>query len=226
MLKRFGSHFRHHVVAYLALFFALGGTAIAAIPGGDNVIDGCYAKNTGLLRVVDSEASPPEACRASETALSWNQQGPKGDTGEIGPQGATGETGEQGPRGETGPQGPQGETGPAGPAGPAGELSGYEIVQKFVSGPLTSGYSNASGIAQCPAGKKAIGGGFSLGAVQSNSDDPDFEVHASSPAHAGDGWFASASTLPGEGVVQTEGYVYAICVTYGPPPPPTELDPG
>jgi hypothetical protein len=32
MLKGFGSHFRHNVVAYLALFFALAGTAVAAKP--------------------------------------------------------------------------------------------------------------------------------------------------------------------------------------------------
>jgi hypothetical protein len=42
MFSRSGSHFRHNVVAYLALFFALGGTAIAAKPmiTGADVQDG------------------------------------------------------------------------------------------------------------------------------------------------------------------------------------------
>lgn len=44
MLKRFGSHFRHNVVAYLALFVALGGTAVAAKP----LIDSADVQNESL----------------------------------------------------------------------------------------------------------------------------------------------------------------------------------
>src|SRR5688500_11956344 len=44
MLKGFGSHFRHNVVAYLALFVALGGTAIAAKP----LIDSADVQNESL----------------------------------------------------------------------------------------------------------------------------------------------------------------------------------
>ena len=38
-IKRFAGHLRHNPVAYVALFFALGGTAIAARPliTGDDV---------------------------------------------------------------------------------------------------------------------------------------------------------------------------------------------
>lgn len=37
------------------------------------------------------------ACKNNELAVSWNQQGPKGDIGATGPTGATGATGPTGP---------------------------------------------------------------------------------------------------------------------------------
>ena len=103
------------------------GVAYAAIPDASGVIHGCYSAGQGQLRVIDTENG--EECRNNETALSWNQQGPKGDQGdkgdkgdqgETGPQGPQGVPGQQGPQGETGPQGLQGETGPQGPAGADG----------------------------------------------------------------------------------------------------------
>ena len=117
----------------------VGGVAYAAIPDSSGVIDGCYQKKVGNLRVIDSSAG--QSCRHSEVPISWSQtgpqgppgpQGPKGDTGATGPKGdtgATGATGPQGPKGDTGatgPQGPKGDTGatgatgPQGPRGPAG----------------------------------------------------------------------------------------------------------
>jgi type VI secretion system secreted protein Hcp len=90
---------------------ALGaGTAIAAgaIPGEDGNIEGCYSRLTGALRVVEDA----DDCRVLETAIAWNQRGPKGDQGIPGPQGAIG------------PQGNPGDPGPAGPAGPAGPPGG------------------------------------------------------------------------------------------------------
>ena len=111
---------------FLSVVLTLGVVAVAtgAIPGGDNRVDGCYADSTGSLRVIDTEADPPQACRENETALSWNQEGPKGEPGEVGPAGPAGEpgpAGETGPAGPEGPAGPKGDTGPAGPAG-AGDV--------------------------------------------------------------------------------------------------------
>jgi uncharacterized protein YjbI with pentapeptide repeats len=52
---------------------ALGtGFAYAAIPGADAVINGCYEKRTGLLRVIDAEAG--KKCTQWETPISWSQQ--------------------------------------------------------------------------------------------------------------------------------------------------------
>ena len=84
----------------------------AAIPDGSGVIHGCYDKVSGNLRVFDSAGGNPKGCGNSESAITWNQQGPQG------PQGAPGA---QGPAGPQGPKGDTGATGPAGPIGPAGE---------------------------------------------------------------------------------------------------------
>jgi hypothetical protein len=52
---------------------ALGaGFAYAAIPGAQGVINGCYEKRTGLLRVIDAEAG--KKCTYWETPITWSQQ--------------------------------------------------------------------------------------------------------------------------------------------------------
>jgi Collagen triple helix repeat (20 copies) len=93
----------------------VGGVAIAtgSIPDSAGVIHGCRA-SAGALRVIDDASS---ACTASETALAWNQQGPKGD---IGPQGLRGPRGLQGLQGDPGAAGAAGATGPTGPKGSRG----------------------------------------------------------------------------------------------------------
>jgi hypothetical protein len=71
---------------------ALGaGVAYATIPDNGGLIHGCYSNKNGLLRIVDSTA-----CRTSETAINWNQQGVPGPPG---PKGDTGATGASGPPG-------------------------------------------------------------------------------------------------------------------------------
>jgi hypothetical protein len=157
-------------------FLAGGAVALAAIPGSDGVIHGCYQKNVGNLRVIDAGGS----CRPSEIAISWNQtgpvgpvgpQGPKGDTGPQGPKGDTGATGPQGPKGDTGatgpqgpkgdtgatgatgPQGPKGDTGATGPQGPPGtDVAG----QKCAAGESVTGFDASGNIicsAGCPSGQ-------------------------------------------------------------------------
>jgi hypothetical protein len=109
------------------------GIAYASIPSTNGVINGCYEKRTGILRVIDSDAG--KTCLSFETPISWNQQGPKGEAGPAGPAGMTGAAGprgengtpgqkgvpgDQGPAGATGADGPAGPVGPAGPKGDAG----------------------------------------------------------------------------------------------------------
>jgi hypothetical protein len=149
-----------------AIFVIGAGVAWAAIPGSNGVINGCYEKRTGILRVIDVEAG--KQCLSFETPISWNQQGRQGDvgatgaTGPAGPQGERGATGSQGPegargapgqpgpqgeqgaaglQGPQGSQGPQGEQGRQGPAGPPGEIGSIESVRgaTCVSGGVTGG---------------------------------------------------------------------------------------
>jgi type VI secretion system secreted protein Hcp len=81
-----------------ALLGAGTAVAIAAIPGADGTIRGCYptaTANQRTLRIIDEG----ETCANSEALLTWNQTGP------------------------TGPQGPQGDPGPPGDSG-GGDTSG------------------------------------------------------------------------------------------------------
>src|ERR1700758_47704 len=87
------------LVIGVAAVLVAGGAALATIPGSDGVIKGCYAKKDGTLRVIDAATTQ---CNPTETALAWNQKGPKGDTGAQGPRGYEGQTGPTGPAGADG----------------------------------------------------------------------------------------------------------------------------
>lgn len=76
-----------------------------------------------------------------------------------------GPAGPAGPAGPEGPAGAEGPTGPAGPAGPSGAsgVAGLEIVSAISPAvtPATVGaFGTFGGNASCPAGKRAVGGGF------------------------------------------------------------------
>ena len=68
--------------------------AIAAIPSSSGIITACRATGTGAtqgqLRVIDTEATPPQACSTDEATITWNQQGPPGPQGDPGPPGDSG----------------------------------------------------------------------------------------------------------------------------------------
>ena len=108
------------IVAATAVVAVAGGLVVANIPAPDGTITGCYQKNNGQLRVVESASQ----CNPSELALTWSQEGPPGPQGPIGPIGPQGPQGAPGPQGLTGPEGPEGPPGPEGPQGPAGMSAG------------------------------------------------------------------------------------------------------
>ena len=95
-------HTRIHRVALavtaVAIVAIAGGVTYAVADIGDGgVINGCYQKNVGNLRVIDPSAG--DSCRPSEIAISWSQTGPQGPPGPQGPKGDTGATGAIGPAG-------------------------------------------------------------------------------------------------------------------------------
>jgi len=70
-----------------------------SIPGAGGVIDGCFKKSGGTLRVVDG---PVEQCTSNELPVNWNQVGLPGATGAPGAPGAVGPMGSQGAAGLAG----------------------------------------------------------------------------------------------------------------------------
>jgi hypothetical protein len=117
---------------------ASAGATYAAIPGGDGVIHSCYTKSGGTVRVIDSSVTN---CKSGEVSLNWNQQGTPGTPGPTGPKGDPGAPGPLGPKGDP---------------GTPGGLSGYQQVVAR-SGETTDRFKQV--IAECPAGKLAVGGG-------------------------------------------------------------------
>ena len=165
-----GGRGRWFLVGGIAGAFLAGGAAgIAAIPDSSGVINGCYQKNVGNLRVIDPSAGGE--CRPPEIPISWSHTGPQGPAGPAGPQGPRGETGATGAQGPVGPAGPKGDTGatgaqgPAGPAGPKGDTGatgpqgppGTDVAgQTCASGQSVTGFDESGNIicsSGCPSGR-------------------------------------------------------------------------
>jgi hypothetical protein len=188
------------------------GLAFGAIPAGDGVIHGCYKKNSGQLRLVDSASQGGHGhhsdCNPSELSISWNQQGPQGIQGPPGPQGPKGDkgdkgdTGSQGPAGPPGPKGDKGDKGDPGSPGASG-LSGLEVVTSppLVVGLFDFGHAEAT----CPTGKTLIGGGGRMGFVGSDAG----YLEQSYPS--GNTWFVRGhNTGP---FIDEPLVAYAFCAT-------------
>jgi len=89
-----------NIVAWTALFVALGGGAFAATGGsfvsGSGALHGCIAKRGGALSIVRRG----RRCQKRTISLVF---GATGRTGATGPTGATGQTGPPGPAGQPNP---------------------------------------------------------------------------------------------------------------------------
>lgn len=131
-------HMRGNLVAYLALFLALGGTsayAAGALPKASVGAKQLKKSAVNSAKVKDG------SLRGADFAAG---QLPAGATGPQGPAGAQGPVG---PQGETGPRGERGLTGPQGPSAfeplPSGEtISGYFHLRM----PLATGKRAAIGV--------------------------------------------------------------------------------
>jgi len=172
------------IAGLAAAVVVAGGVAYATIPDAGGVIHGCYHKNSGALRVIDTGGGG--SCATGEISLDWNQTGVEGPTG---PQGSTG---------------PTGLTGAQGPAG----VSGYERVESVAQALQLPANSGNHLSAQCPGGKKVVGGGFGIdntpGVVVANSQ-PD----ANSPDTT---WFVGLLNTTGN-PVSVFVRATAICIT-------------
>jgi hypothetical protein len=127
-------HLRTHFVGYLALFFALGGTSIAAVQA-------LPRNSVGSPQIKNRSIQTLDISRRTVSAL----------------------RGRRGPRGFTGALGPTGPAGPAGPAGPQGTPGspGVSGLQRATGATVTvAAGAEGSGFVQCPAGKQPLGGGW------------------------------------------------------------------
>lgn len=126
-------------------------------------------------------------------------QGPKGDQGERGPLGPAG------PKGVAGSQGPAGPEGPAGPRGASG-VSGWSYHTVGVT--ISAGKFRVWTV-NCPAGKKALGGG-----VATDGSAFDARIHQSAPAGAAaTGWTVTVSNT---GTTSLSEYAWVICASVTP----------
>jgi Collagen triple helix repeat (20 copies) len=182
------------VVAYLALFATLGGSAYAAASiTGASIKDGTVTGRDIKNRSLGANKLSPAALRALAGGQGQpGSPGSNGDRGEPGPAGPAGPTGEPGPKGEAGAAGPRG------PAGPSG-ISGLEYKQE---GPVNLGGNQlTSFLALCPADKQALGGGAKAAGSA-------IQLVRSEPADRGVGWVV---TFYNPSATAVAAYAYAVC---------------
>jgi Collagen triple helix repeat (20 copies) len=167
------------VVACAALIVALGGVSYAAAVLPKNSVGTAQLQKKAVTRAklkknavtgdklmknavtsVKVKDATLLAADFKPGQLPAGPQGPKGDPGPQGIQGINGIKGDPGPqgiqgiKGNPGAPGQKGEKGDPGPPG----ISGYEVVYKSVN--IPDGYSWGPGVVWCPAGKKALAGGW------------------------------------------------------------------
>jgi hypothetical protein len=102
------------VIALLALFVALGGTATAA-----HLITGKDVRNGSLSGADIRDGSIPAKKLSKGVQAALKRGGGVGTAGTAGVAGTPGVAGAPGPAGAVGPAGPSGGTGPTGPRGPS-----------------------------------------------------------------------------------------------------------
>ncbi len=149
---------------------ALVVAVLAATPLGHAAADKLvprakYARNAGRVDGIAASRTPKanqlvplDRTGKYPASVGTGPAGPAGAKGDAGLKGDTGELGPKGDKGDTGPKGDKGDTGVKGDPGIAGVEAGT-VANVFVN----SGVVSASPLTQeafCPAGKKALGGGY------------------------------------------------------------------
>lgn len=160
-------HVRGNLVAYLALFLALGGTSAYAAGALPKASVGTKQLKKGA---VNSAKVKDGSLLSTDFATGQLPAGPQGPAGAQGPAGPQGERGLQGPQGATGEQGPSGFSVLDGPI-PSGEtMTGFFFHQM----PLAVGKRTAAGVSfpvPVPPGPGQLtGASFAPGSDSTNID--------------------------------------------------------
>jgi hypothetical protein len=141
------------VIACIALFVALSGTAYAVVALPPSSVGTRELKN----RAVTMKKIAPTAVNALKG--SRGAQGPAGPAGSAGPAGPAGQRGPAGPAGQRGPAGPAGPQGQQGPIGPSNAWVNYGGAAQT----LTAGITRTIASVTVPAGRYVL-----LGTVKSS----------------------------------------------------------
>jgi len=164
-----------------------------------------YAKQAGNASALNGIKASKQARPGMLVPLGTDGKFPSsvglvGPAGPAGPKGDRGDTGAVGPKGATGQAGPVGARGPSGPSG----VSGWSYLTKGAS---LSGESFKTVNVDCPAGKKALGGGVAV-----TSGLWATRVIQSAPSGAAaTGWLATVANDASN--YTTSFYVWAICAS-------------
>jgi hypothetical protein len=163
------SHLRSNLVAYLALFVALGGTSYAAIelPSGSV---GARELKRNAVTAAKLGSGAVRSAKVKDASLLARDFAP----GQL----------PAGPPGAPGPKGDNGNPGPAGPAGPG--LTGIERVTAVASD------SHPHATALCPEGKRAFAGGASIAAPAGAPVALVESAPGGGMGYPSSGWYASA----------------------------------
>ncbi|MBA3243639.1 MAG: hypothetical protein H0T61_00480 [Actinobacteria bacterium] len=182
------------VVALIALFVSLGGTAVAAgvVPLAKRALTADKAKQADNAKRLGGRTA---AQIAAQVRGAQGEQGAQGPTGPAGPKG---DAGPGGPAGAEGSKGDTGDTGPQGPAGPS-----MSVVVRTAPFSLVADDAELFTV-QCEAGEKAISGGFTYlsNALVLASDTV--------PTENGEGWELFLVNL--SDTIDASGTVQAVCL--------------
>jgi hypothetical protein len=128
----------------------------------DERIDICVVPRSGTVYRVGVAGTPSNCLQPTHARQSINLSGVPGPAGPTGTKGDSGVAGATGPAGTPGPIGPRGAVGATGAAGAAGTMSSYERRSGPAVAVPTDRINTATSTANCTAGKKVVGGGYTV----------------------------------------------------------------
>ena len=199
---RLGRRSRQIAIGVCAAMAPSAGFAYAASSGGSTVITACELNNIGTIRLIQPGRSGLQGrCSNLETQISWNQQGPAGDSRAEGRQRACG------PEGRHRRDPPAGRHGPDRPAGPRRcrrphGLPGPHLLARRVA--RDSGLRHRV----LPSGQEARWRRFTS-APPGTPPPIGAYVASSGPLSDGSGWTGAVTNTSSQTVTVT---IYATCV--------------
>jgi hypothetical protein len=152
-MARLRSHIRQHIVGYIALFIALGGSSYAAV----NLPRNSVTSREIARGAVGSSELKTNAVNSRKVHDLLREDFKDGELPGVGDPGSVG------PVGPPGSPGPTGARGPAGPPGPAGVAQvQYALKGGENPGDYEDGFEVEVVKANCPSGESVVGGSITM----------------------------------------------------------------